>query len=127
MEAQLNEISKKNYDDVPKLRDKLEKAETQKQMIEKKMQKVERELKEYQDLVAGQKETIKSLYEQKKEVIYVEANPDKLKKNDLTAFEKKCETLSQICDTIGLIVKEDAAVMTDPVPEKIVCQSKYKR
>lgn len=48
VQQQNAELSKKtNSDEVPKLRDKLEKAETQKQMIDKKLQKVERELKEY--------------------------------------------------------------------------------
>ena len=63
----------------------------------------------------GQKETIKNLYEQKKEVVYIQAAPDKLKESDKATFEKKCETLTQICDTLGLIVKEDASVMTDPI------------
>jgi hypothetical protein len=53
MSAQLTEMSKKNYDEIPKLRDKLEQAEAKKQMLDKKMVKVERELKEYQDLCAG--------------------------------------------------------------------------
>lgn len=113
---QVSEVSRKAAEEVPKLRDKLEKAETQRGLIEKKMQKVERELKEYQDICAGQKETIKSLYEQKKEVVYIEKQteaPGKLKESQLAAFEKKCETLSQMCDTIGLVMKEDASVMTD--------------
>lgn len=43
----------------------------------------------------GQKETIKNLYEQKKEIIYIDKNvPGKLKDSDLAAFEKKCDTLS---------------------------------
>ncbi len=63
-------------------------------MLDKKLEKVERELREYQDLVAGQKETIKNLYEQKKEVVYIQAAPDKLKDSDKATFEKKCETLS---------------------------------
>lgn len=37
MEVQMTEMAKKSFDDVPKLRDKLEKAETQKTMIEKKL------------------------------------------------------------------------------------------
>ena len=90
----MTEMTKKTLDDVPKLRDKLEKAETQKNMIEKKLAKVEGQLKEYQDLVAGQKETIKNLYEQKKEIVYIQAAPEKLKDSDLATFEKKCETLS---------------------------------
>lgn len=57
------EMAKKNTDEIPRLRDKLEKAEVAKSMLDKKLTKVERELKEYQDLCAGQKETIKSLYE----------------------------------------------------------------
>ena len=115
MQVSLNDMSKKSFDEIPKLRDKLEKAETQKQMLDKKIVKVERELKEYQDLCAGQKETIKNLYEQKKEVVYVEkvAEPGKLKESDLAKFEKKCETLTQICDTLGLIVRDDASTMTD--------------
>jgi chromosome segregation ATPase len=119
MEASMTEISKKSVDEIPKLRDKLEKAETQKQILDKKLVKVERELKEYQDLAAGQKETIKNLYEQKKEIVYIEkeSQPGKLKDSDLAKFEKKCETLTQICDTIGLIVKDDAATMTDFVEE----------
>lgn len=84
-------------------------------MLDKRLLKVEKELKEYQDLAAGQKETIKNLYEQKKEIVYIEAAPEKLKQTDLEKFQKKCETLSQACDTLGLIVKEDASVMTDPV------------
>jgi chromosome segregation ATPase len=115
MEVQMSEMSKKSFDEVPKLRDKLEKAETQKQMLDKRLLKVEKELKEYQDLAAGQKETIKNLYEQKKEKVYIEAAPEKLKQSDFDKFQKKCETLSQACDTLGLIVKEDASVMTDPV------------
>ena len=115
MELQMSDMSKKSFDEVPKLRDKLEKAETQKQMLDKRLIKVEKELKEYQDLAAGQKETIKNLYEQKKEIVYIEAAPEKLKQSDLDKFQKKCETLSQACDTLGLIVKEDASVMTDPV------------
>ena len=47
MQAQLSEVSKKSYDEIPKLRDKLEQAETKKQMLDKKLVKVERELKEY--------------------------------------------------------------------------------
>ena len=53
MQAQNSEFQKRNTDELPKLRDKLEKAETQKQMIDKKLTKVERELKEYQDLCQG--------------------------------------------------------------------------
>jgi len=41
------------------------------------------------------------------------AEPGKLKESDLAKFEKKCETLSQICDTLGLIAKDDAFTMTD--------------
>jgi chromosome segregation ATPase len=115
MEGQMSEMSKKSFDEVPKLRDKLEKAESQRLIIDKRLIKVEKELKEYQDLAAGQKETIKNLYEQKKEIVYIEATPEKLKQSDLEKFQKKCETLSQACDTLGLIVKEDASVMTDPI------------
>jgi hypothetical protein len=87
-------------------------------MLDKKLNKVERELKEYQDLCQGQKETIKNLYEQKKEVIYVEKNvPGKLKESDLAAFVQKCETLNQICDTMDLAFKVEADTMTDPVQE----------
>jgi len=53
MQGQISEMSRKNIDEIPKLRDKLEQAETKKQMLDKKMVKVERELKEYQDLCAG--------------------------------------------------------------------------
>ncbi len=63
MQGQISEMSRKNEDEIPRLRDKLEQAETKKQMLDKKMVKVERELKEYQDLCAGQKETIRNLYE----------------------------------------------------------------
>ena len=47
MEVQMTEMAKKSLDDIPKLRDKLEKAETQKHMLDKKLEKVERELREY--------------------------------------------------------------------------------
>jgi len=45
--------ARKSTEEIPRLRDKLEKAETTKQMLDKKLQKVERELKEYQDLCQG--------------------------------------------------------------------------
>ena len=83
-------------------------------MIQTKLTKVEKELAEYRDIVAGQKETIKNLYEQKKEIVYVEKSiPGKLKESDLAAFEQKCDTLTQICDTMDLIMKKEASVMTD--------------
>lgn len=64
--------------------------------------------------MAGQKETIRNLYEQKKEIVYIEKNvPGKLKDSDLAVFEKKCDTLTQMCDTIDLIVKKNAECMTD--------------
>ena len=57
-------------------------------MIQTKLTKVEKELAEYRDIVAGQKETIKNLYEQKKEIVYIEKSiPGKLKESDLAAFE----------------------------------------
>lgn len=43
-------MQKKSFEEIPRLRDKLEKAETSKSMLDKKLGKVERELKEYQDL-----------------------------------------------------------------------------
>lgn len=39
--------------------------------------------------------------------------PGKLKESDLAAFEKKCDTLSQECDTLDLILKRSVEVMTD--------------
>ena len=54
-----------------------------------------------------------------------ESQPGKLKESDLAKFEKKCDTLSQICDTIGLIVKEDAETMTD-FKEEVKMQSAPK-
>lgn len=46
--------------------------------------------------------------------MYVEkALPGKLKDSDLAVFEKKCETLSQICDTMDLVLKKNADTMTD--------------
>lgn len=44
---------KKLKEEVKLLREKLDKAETQKVLIEKKLNKVEKELKEYHDLCAG--------------------------------------------------------------------------
>lgn len=83
-------------------------------MIQTKLTKVEKELQEFKDICAGQKETIKNLYEQKKEVVYVDKTvPGKLKDTDLAAFEQKCDTLSQVCDTMDLIMKKEAGVMTD--------------
>lgn len=116
VQGQNTEMQKKSFEEIPRLRDKLEKAETSKSMLDKKLGKVERELKEYQDLTQGQKETIKNLYEQKKEIIYVDKNvPGKLKDTDLAAFVKKCETLNQICDTMDLVFKTESSVNTDPV------------
>ena len=83
-------------------------------MIQSKLSKVEKEIQEFKDICAGQKETIKNLYEQKKEVVYIEKNaPGKLKDADLAVFEQKCETLSQICDTMDLIMKKEVSIMTD--------------
>ena len=39
--------------------------------------------------------------------------PGKLKESDLAVFEKKCEMLDEICDTIGLVLKKDAEIMTE--------------
>jgi hypothetical protein len=38
----------------------------------------------------------------------------KLKESDLAVFERKCDTLNQICDTMDLFMKADASIMTDP-------------
>eukprot|EP00347_Sterkiella_histriomuscorum_P022668 403337606 len=103
LQAKVAELSKFNpqdlqrwKDEATKLKDKLGQAESQKVMIQR------------------QKETIKNLYEQKKEVVYVEKNaPGKLKDADLAVFEQKCETLSQICDTMDLIMKKEVSIMTD--------------
>ena len=58
---------------------------------------------------------IKNLQEQKKEVVYIQAAPDKLKQSDLAVFEQKCQYVNQMCDTLGLITKNDASILTDPV------------
>lgn len=79
LQGQLSEYSKINLDEIKKtkeeyvkLKEKLEKAETGKVMIEKKFQKIEGELKEYQNISKGQNETIKNLMEQKVKTVYVE-------------------------------------------------------
>jgi hypothetical protein len=44
--------------------------------------------------------------ESKKEIVYIEKEPPKkIAESELAKFEKKCETLSVMCDTIGLIIK----------------------
>ena len=64
--------------------------------------------------MAGYKERVKELQEQKKEVVFVDKlEPGKLKETDLAIFEKKCESLSVMCDTMGLIIRKEAGVMTD--------------
>jgi hypothetical protein len=44
-------------------------------------------VKEYSDLLAGNREMIKNLQEQKKEIVYIQAAPEKLKESDLAVFE----------------------------------------
>jgi hypothetical protein len=36
-----------------------------------------------------------------------------LKDTDLSVFEKKCDTLSQMCDTMDLVIKMSVGVITD--------------
>jgi hypothetical protein len=36
-----------------------------------------------------------------------------LKESDLAKFEKKCDFLSVMCDTIDLVIRKDASLMTD--------------
>mmetsp|Transcript_4936 Transcript_4936/g.3549 ORF Transcript_4936/g.3549 Transcript_4936/m.3549 type:complete len:194 (+) Transcript_4936:358-939(+) len=76
------EIKRKHMDELHRLREKLDKAETGKVMIEKKLDKVERELKESKDICQGQKQQIINLYEQKKEIVYVD-KPGKLSEEQL--------------------------------------------
>ena len=108
------EEQKKFKDEVAKLKERLLSAEGDKAQIQTKLNKLEKELVEYKDIVAGYKERVKELQEQKKEIVYVEKlEPGKLKEADLAIFEKKCETLSVMCDTMGLIIRKEAGVMTD--------------
>lgn len=75
-----------------------------KTQIEAKYQKIENEIKEYKDLNAGLNQTIKNLYEQKKEIVYVEKEGvGKLSDEHISKFEKKCDTLSELVDTIDLV------------------------
>ena len=39
--------------------------------------------------------------------------PGKLNESDLSIFEKKCETLEVMCDTLDLILTKDAEIMTE--------------
>jgi len=110
------EDAKRWKEEAAKLRDRLAQAENQKVMIQTKLNQVEKQLVEFKDIVAGQKQTIQSLYEQKKEVVYVDKDvPGKLKEDELAIFEKKCQSLSQMCDTVDLVVRQDATVMTEEV------------
>lgn len=43
--------------------------------------------------------------------MYIE-KPGMLKESDLAAFEKRCDTLTQACDTMDLVMKIDGETMT---------------
>jgi hypothetical protein len=52
--------------------------------------------------------------ESKKETVYVEKEPPKkIPESELAKFEKKCDTLSVLCDTLDLVMKKDASINTD--------------
>lgn len=54
------------------------------------------------------------MFESKREIVYVEKEaPKKIPEADLAKFEKKCEMMTVLCDTLDLIIKKDASIMTD--------------
>ena len=61
-----------------------------------------------QDISIAKNEQIRNLIESKKEIVYVEKEPPKkIPESELAKFEKKAESLSVMCDTIGLILKTE--------------------
>ena len=77
-------------------------------MHEKKLQKVEKELKETKDICQSQNEQIKNLFESKKgDTVIIESDMKRLNEQTLALFENKCDKMSVLCDTLDLILKKD--------------------
>jgi len=101
------EVAQKQNEEIKKYKEKLDAAETHKVMLETKLGKLEKELKECQELNADLNEKVKAIYEKKEAVVAEKEAPKKIEKEELKQFEQKCDDLTKVADTIGTAIQND--------------------